>query len=181
MSKVKTIGGIIIILLIMVVLLIAAENNSKYALRAPNGLSFGMIKGYETWHLVASHYRTDKQEFKLILGNPIVVKAYQNGAGKNNQSFPEGCILVKIAYSIKTNADFAASVEPDVLNRVEYMVKDSNRFKDTGGWGYARFLYDANSAKFTPYGKDSTFATECYSCHIIVAKKDFVFTDYVNR
>jgi hypothetical protein len=181
MSKIKETFGVIIVLLIMAVLLIAAADNSKYALQAPNGLSFGMIKGYDTWQAVASHYRTDKQEFKFILGTPKVVEAYKNGAGKNNQAFPEGSILVKVAYSIKTNADFDASVEPGDLHRVEYMVKDSKRFNDTGNWGYARFVYDANSAKFTPYGKDSTFATECYACHIIVAKKDFIFTDYINR
>jgi hypothetical protein len=181
MSMIKRAIGVIIVLLIMVVLLIAAEDSSKYSLQAPNGLSFGMLKGYENWHMVASHYRTDKQEFKFILGNPKVVQAYQAGAGKNQQPFPEGSILVKIAYSTKTNADFTASIEPDVLHRVEYMVKDSNRFKDTGNWGYARFVYNANTKKFAPYGKDSTFATECYSCHIIVAKKDFVFTDYINR
>lgn len=172
--------GISMVMVLMLGLLLAADD-SKYALLAPNGLSFGMIKGYENWHMVASHYRTDKQEFKFILGNPKVVQAYQAGAGKNHQPFPEGSILVKVAYSIKTNADFDASIEPDVLHRVEYMVKDSKRFKDTGNWGYARFIYDANTKKFTPYGKDSTFATECYSCHIIVEKKDFVFTDYISR
>jgi hypothetical protein len=181
MSRVKKTFGVIIVLLSMVVLLIAAEDSSKYALQAPNGLSFGMIKGYENWHMVASHYRTDKQEFKFILGNPKVVEEYKNNAGKNNQSFPEGSILVKIAYSIKTNADFDVSVEPGDLHRVEYMIKDSKRFKDTGNWGYARYVYNANTKKFSAYGKDSTFATECYSCHIIVAKKDFVFTDYINR
>ena len=30
------------------------------------------------------------------------------------------------------------------------MVKDSKRFADSGGWGWAVFDYDAASSKFTP-------------------------------
>ena len=134
MHKIKKVVSLIIVMLIMVVLLIAMEDSSKYALQAPNGLSFGLIQGYDSWKAVASHYRTDKQEIHVIVGNDKVIKAYQTGAGKNNQSFPEGSILVKIGYSLKPNPDFASSIEPDVLQRVEYMLKDSKKFKDTGGW-----------------------------------------------
>jgi hypothetical protein len=35
------------------------------------------------------------------------------------------------------------------------MVKDSKRFADSGGWGYAEFEYNAASGafRFTVYGK----------------------------
>lgn len=34
---------------------------------------------------------------------------------------------------------------PDTLKSVSFIEKDSKRFPDTTGWGYAQFLYDAAS------------------------------------
>ncbi|HWR26376.1 MAG TPA: cytochrome P460 family protein [candidate division Zixibacteria bacterium] len=156
-------------------------SRDKYALTAPNGLSFSLIKGYENWHHVASHYRKDRSEIRFIMGNGKVIEAYREGAGKNGKPFPDGSILVKIGYSQKENPDWNSSIEPDALIRVEYMIKDSKRFNETYGWGYARFVYDVNTTTFEPYGKDRTFQNECSSCHVIVERKDYVFTDYVVR
>jgi len=159
----------------------SASGENKFSLVSQNGLSFGLIKGYENWVLVSAHHRTDKNEIKFILGNTKVIEAFKNGAGKNSKAFPDGSILVKIAYSIKNNPDFESSLEPDVLQRVEYMLKDGKKFPETGGWGYARFMYDAKTNIFSPYGKDASFAQECYACHTRVAKKDYVFTEYTPR
>lgn len=52
------------------------------------------------------------------------------------------------------------------------MVKDSARFKQTGGWGYARWV--GNDQK--PYGKDAGFVQECIACHTPVKDRDWVFT-----
>ena len=38
---------------------------------------------------------------------------------------------------------------PDTQHDVGFVVKDSNGFADSGGWGYAVFDYDAASATFT--------------------------------
>lgn len=155
---------------------VVSGNENKYSLTAPNGLSFAGIKGYENWHLVASHYRTDRNEIRFILGNTETVDSYKDGG-----PFQDGAILVKIGYTVKENPDYPDSVEPDVLQRVEYMIKGRERFNSTGGWGYARFIYNATTDTYTPYGKNETFANECYTCHTIVKRKDYVFTDYVER
>ena len=69
---------------------------------------------------------------------------------------------------------------------VGFMVKDSQRFADTGGWGWAQFNYDPASDTFTP----ATAADEppqendakCgFACHTIVEAKDYVFTAYGKR
>lgn len=175
-------SGIIIIAL-LASYLIGGEKASdgKYSLTVPNGLNFGQIQGYENWHLVASHYRTDRNEIRFIFGNSKLIEAYKEGSGRNGKPFPEGSILVKVGYSVKENPDWNTSIEPDVLKRVEYMIKDSVRFKDAYGWGYARFVYDPDNVAFEPYGNDRSFQDECVSCHIIVERKDYVFTDYIPR
>jgi hypothetical protein len=36
------------------------------------------------------------------------------------------------------------------MANVDFMVKDSKRFADSGGWGYAVFDYDAATGAFKP-------------------------------
>ena len=38
------------------------------------------------------------------------------------------------------------------------MLKDSKRFPDTNGWGYATIRYDASSDTFKPFGDSPAFA-----------------------
>jgi hypothetical protein len=153
----------------------------KYDLKAPNGIFFSEIKGYETWPDVAVSRRTDNNELRVILGNTTMINAYKEGIPGNGKPFPDGCIIVKIGWSERKDSAFPAAYEPDVLQRVEYIIKDSKRFPDTSGWGYARFVYDAKTDTFKPYGKDASFTRECYQCHTIVKQKDFIFTSYPKR
>jgi hypothetical protein len=69
---------------------------------------------------------------------------------------------------------------------VGFMVKDSQRFADTGGWGWAQFNYDPASDTFTPgteadetpQGNDAKCG---FACHTIAEAKDYVFTAYGKR
>ena len=75
---------------------------------------------------------------------------------------------------------------PGTLHDVDFMVKDSKRFADSGGWGWAAFKYDAASDTFTPattadqppQGNDAKCG---FACHTIVKTRDYVFTDYGKR
>ena len=66
------------------------------------------------------------------------------------------------------------------------MVKDSKRFPDSGGWGYAVFKYDTASGMYTPatqthkppQGNNAKCGTVC---HMIAKPKDYVFTEYAKR
>jgi hypothetical protein len=69
---------------------------------------------------------------------------------------------------------------------VDFMVKDSKRFADSGGWAWAVFDYDAASDTFRPgtsadkppQGNDARCG---FACHTIVKTRDYVFTDYGHR
>jgi hypothetical protein len=67
---------------------------------------------------------------------------------------------------------------PDTLKSVSFIEKDSKRFRDSGGWGYAQFHYDAASDTFTPFGSDAACG---YACHTAVKAKDYIFTAYPRR
>jgi hypothetical protein len=71
---------------------------------------------------------------------------------------------------------------PDTLAGIGFMERDSKRFADSGGWGYAQFSHDAASDTFAPDPKYIGEAATCgFACHTIVAAKDYVFTAYGKR
>ena len=159
--------------------LVAQQN--RWVLRAPNGIGFAEIRGYEDWKAVAPSFRTDNDEIRVILANDTMISAYRSGAPADGRPFPEGSIIVKIGYSEKKSPSFPAALVPDVLKRVEFIVKDSRRFPDTAGWGFARFVFDAGQNSFAPFGKDASFAQQCFTCHTAVKDQDFIFTAYPPR
>jgi hypothetical protein len=71
-----------------------------------------------------------------------------------------------------------ASIVAGALHDVDFMVRDSKRFADTGNWGYAQFNYDEATGAFTPLGTGADFG---FACHTIVQGKDYMFTAYPKR
>jgi hypothetical protein len=155
---------------------IAAEQD-KYALQVPNGLAFSEFKGYEDWQAVSVSLTDDA--FAIILANPVMIEAYRSGIPGNGKPFPEGAKTAKIHYKPKKSEEAPAPTQvPDSLHDVDFMVKDSKRFPDNGGWGYAQFNYDTATDGFKPEGSDANCGA---ACHTIVQAKDYVFTAYSRR
>jgi hypothetical protein len=151
---------------------------AKYSLVSPSGLAFSDFRGYEDWSVVSSA-RTD-EVLKVIVANPVMIKAYKSGVPGNGQPFPEGSRIVKLQWKPKksTEAPFAVDV-PDVFTQAFVIEKDSKRFPNTGGWGYALFNYDAKTDKFIA---DAGSRSDCgQSCHKAVSAKDYIFHPYQKR
>lgn len=133
-----------------------------------SNLSFKMIEGYQDYKIVATHFRTDKNEIRYILANAIGYNALKEKA----KIMPEGSKIVKIGWSAKKMPTFPSALEADTIQRVEYMLKDSKNF-DTNGdnWGYARFVNKDGECKAWDKG-----AKGCISCHSAVKETDYLFT-----
>lgn len=153
----------------------------RFALSAPNGVSFGEFRGYRDWAPVAVSQVADG--IKVIAANPTMIAAYRAGVPDNGKPFPDGSAIVKIEWSQKKNPQSPYPVTvPDALMSVSFIEKDTKRFAQTGGWGYAQFLYDPAARAFRPYGKDASFAqTVCFKCHTAVTGKDYIYTAYPKR
>ena len=135
---------------------------------ADNNLSFKMIEGYQDYKIVATHFRTDKNELRYILANPIGFNALK----EKSKVMPEGSKIVKIGWSVKKMASFPTALEADEVQRVEYMVKNSKVFNANGdNWGYARFI--KKDGKFKAWDKG---VNGCISCHSAVKDSDYLFT-----
>ncbi len=160
--------------------LAGADDEDKFALKYSNGIAFSEFRGFETWQSVAPSH-PDK-EIKIITANPLMINAYKAGFPANGVAVPDGAMIAKIAWSKKKNPDFPSATVPDTLKSVGLMLKDSKRFPDTDGWGYAQFDYQPASKTFKPESTDPLAAKNvCHQCHTLVKSKDFVFTAYPLR
>jgi hypothetical protein len=157
----------------------------KYSLKVPGGLAFSDFRGYESWQTIS--LSQGETLFAVIVGNPVMIDAYKAGAPGNGKPFPDGARMAKIHWSPKKNV--TAPGQPTVagtLHDVDFMVKDSKRFADSGGWGYAMFKYDAASDTFTPgtsadQPPQANDAKCGHACHTVVKARDYVFTEYAKR
>ena len=162
----------------------AISAQDKYTVQVPGGLAFSEFRGYEDWQVIAVSQTGDL--IVAILGNPEIIAAYQAGVPGNGKPFPDGAKMAKIHWNPKKMETFPDTTVPASLHDVDFMVKDSKRFADSGGWGYAVFDYDAASDTFKP-GTEAGMPPQrndarCgVACHTRAKARDYVFTDYGKR
>ena len=102
----------------------AISAQDKYTVQVPGGLSFSEFRGYEDWQTVS-------------------VSQTEGGAGipGNGKPFPDGSKMAKIHWKPEKSAEAPDPTTrvPGALHDVGFMVRDSKRFADSGGWGWAEF------------------------------------------
>ena len=155
---------------------IALAAEDKYTVRVPNGIAFSEFRGYQKWQMVAASHTDNLVE--VILANPVMIDAYVSGFPGNGKKVTDGAKVVKIQWNETKNAEGFPVMVPDTLHGVNLMAKDSKRFADSAGWGYAQFKYNAAAGSFTPLG---TGAQCGYACHTAASAKDYIFTAFPKR
>jgi len=176
---------IVVVFISAVVGMAVAAQQDKYTLKVPGGLAFSEFKGYEGWQAVS--LSQNGNAVALILANPVMIDAYQAGVPGNGKPFPDGSKMAKIHLAPKKSETAPGpTTVPGTLLNVDFMEKDSKRFADSGGWGYAVFDYDAASKTFTPgtladHPPQANDAKCGATCHTIVKTRDYVFTEYAPR
>lgn len=163
---------------------LAISAQDKYSVRVPGGLAFSEFRGYESWQAIS--ISRNATVVAVILGNPAMIEAYQAGIPANGKPVPDGAKMAKVHWTPKPNEFFPDATVPDNLLNVDFMEKDSKRFVDSGGWGYAVFDYNAASNTFTPGTTAGTPPqrndAKCgFACHTRVKARDYVFTEYGKR
>jgi Cytochrome P460 len=162
----------------------AISAQDKDTVKVPGGLAFSEFKGYESWQVISA---SNGGPLAVILGNPAMIAAYKAGFPGNGKPVPDGARMTKIHWVAKKNdAVPGQPLMPTALHDIDFMVKDSKRFADSGGWGYAQFEYDVASDTFRPgttadqppQGNDAKCG---FACHTVVKNQDYVFTQYSKR
>ncbi len=134
-----------------------------------NGIDFLKYKDFvKKWHLVTVRYRKDSNEMRFVYANDLA----WNSMNKLKPHYPEGAVFAKIGLTSEVDPVFPSSVVPSGAKRYQFMVKDSAKYKESDGWGYA--LFTGNGKIFDEALKPNMMA--CVACHRIVPTRDFVFS-----
>ena len=135
-----------------------SEESPLYGVTIPNG--------YRQWQLIALALEAAPlNELRVVLGNGSALDAYH----RKILPFPDGTILVKLAWQRVPSPEFEPASVPGPATTVQIMVKDSTRYAATGGWGFGRFV-NGEAA-------DEAQHRTRFSCHDARVKgHDFVFT-----
>jgi hypothetical protein len=156
----------------------------KYALKVPGGLAFAEFRGYEDWPVVSVSQAGPVMS--AILANPVMMQAFRAGIPANGKPVPDGARMAKVHWNTTKMKAFPTATVPETQHDVDFMVKDSKRFADSGGWGYAVFVYEAKANRFRP-GTTADMPPQAndakcgFACHSLVKAQDYVFTEYHTR
>ncbi|MBE4948382.1 heme-binding domain-containing protein [Chryseobacterium culicis] len=127
---------------------------------SPNGVRY--TPDFKNWKVISMSTLFD-HSIRVIYGNDIAVKAVET---ENFHPWPEGSIVVKSVWKQQELPD--GEIRPGKFINAQFMVKDSKRYQDTEGWGFAKFSGD----ELHPTGKTASFAKEsCIACHRQLAEK----------
>jgi hypothetical protein len=128
--------------------------------------------GYRDWRLISvAHEEGDLHSFAAVLGNDVAIQAYRDG----KLPFPDGTIIAALHWkhvpSEENDKVFgrAQSFVAGPPRNVQFMVKDSTKYAETGGWRFAHFV----NGKPDPAESLDT----CFACHK-AEPRDLVFTRY---
>ena len=138
--------------------------------------------GYRDWRLISVNHLAGAggklKQVRAQLGNDIAIKAFREG----KLPFPDGTVIAALhwneASSEENNkvldigfpgAGLQSSVAQSAEN-VQFMVKDSKKYAETGGWGFADF-------KNGKPGNEALHKT-CFPCHQPAKDRDYIFTRY---
>lgn len=133
-----------------------------------------MPPGYRDFRLISvAHEAGSLNSLGAVLGNDVAIKAYREGT----LPYPDGTIIAALHYSHSPSAENdrifgqAQSFTPGAPTNIQFMIKDSQKYAATGGWGFGTF---------TPDGKPVPAASmkSCYPCHAREKARDLVFTHY---
>lgn len=117
-------------------------------------------------------------EFHHVYVNPDAFAVY-----RRTGLFPEGTVVAKELVLLKSGTHPDGSLDAPSgrgffagrYNGMDVMVKDSQRFAGTNGWGFFNFGHQA-----PPYNETAAAApaADCAGCHQANAEKDMMFTQY---
>ena len=128
-----------------------------------------------------SNYRTWQHVKSMIIqpGHPLenpfggLHHVYANSkamSGLTGGQYEDGAVFVfdLLGYDDSNNT----IVETD-RKRIDVMQKDSEKFSETGGWGYDTFVSDSKTERL-----DQDVVVACFGCHSGAKASNYVFSQY---
>lgn len=99
-----------------------------------------------------------------IYANKIALGGYKAG-----NKFKDGSVIV---FDLLDFVEENNAIVEGKRKVVGVMVKNSKKYKQTGGWGFEGFAGDSKNRVV------KNMEGECFACHTQMKEKDFVFSEY---
>lgn len=103
--------------------------------------------------------------FHHIYANERALVGYRTG------TFPDGAVVV---YDLLETKEVAGSTVEGAQRRVDVMVKDTARFANNAGWGFARFFADDRATGRLTTDQQAA----CLACHARRRDHDYVVSAF---
>jgi len=131
---------------------------------------------FRTWHHVKTIIVGPEHRSFAVRGgihhyyaNDLAIEGYRTG------KFANGAVIVDEAVFTKDGENQAKGIVLEGARRgMDVMVKNDQRYKATGGWGFEHFDGDGRTPTLPADG-----ATKCFECHS-KATRDHVFSNVRN-
>ncbi len=130
-----------------------------------NGITYP--EGWQAWSTIAVSHRTDNNTLRVILGNDVAVTAARSG---ETNPWPDGAVIGKVVWKEADLESWPAAKVPNEFVHAEFMFKNTKKYGETGGWGWARWV----GLDMKPFDDGMQI---CVACHTPVAQRDWVFSD----
>jgi hypothetical protein len=127
---------------------------------------------YKTWKQIGSTERIENHTMRVVLGNDLAIRAI---ADNHINPWPNGTMIGKVTWHEQREPN--GVVVPGEFVQVEFMIRDSTKYRATAGWAWGRWI----GTDLKPDGHTADFAsTHCVDCHHAVQRNDYVFTMPIN-
>src|SRR4030095_12510955 len=128
-------------------------------------------EGYRNWvHVKSALVSPAHKNFAAIGGFQHIYANSEAMAGYRTRNFPEGSIIVFDWLEMRDNN---GAFEEGPRRQVDVMVKDSQRFAKTGGWGFQRFVKDSKTQL-----AEAATPQQCFACHERLKKDGLILSSY---
>lgn len=122
---------------------------------------------YKDWPVLGVSHRQEKNSVRAIVGNDVAIKAARSG---KTAPWPDGTIIAKLKWLAKAHPNWPQAIVPGEFSGAEAMIKDSKKFPETGGWGFAHW----EGEKLVMNDKEAS--ATCFACHLPMKDADYVYT-----
>ena len=154
-----------------VLLLLILPGTAVWQTSAPPDPAPDYPEGYRGWtHVKSALVSPAHRNFAATGGFQHIYANPQAMTGYRTRAFPEGSI---IAFDWLEMTDVNGAFQEGARRQVDVMVKDSQRFAKTGGWGFQRFVKDSKTERAAAPQPQA-----CFSCHDNLKKDGLVLSSY---
>ena len=126
---------------------------------------------YRTWtHVKSTLISPAHRTFANTGGFQHIYANTEAMVGYRTRTFPEGSIVVFDWIEMR---DKDGAFEEGPRRQLDVMVRDTQRFASTGGWGFQRFVKDSRTEVAT-----TPSPAQCFACHDNLQKDGLILSRY---